>query len=135
MLNGGSAVGRVLPNMLASRIGVFNVVIPCVAISGILVFCSLAVKDVAGTVVFALLYGFFSGACKSTFHFLRVLSNPASKQTLAFFRRWLELWQRKILRSVPEWGFVLLSLVRPVSCSCYVCHLIVTLGRFWWSPW
>ncbi|KAF9460383.1 major facilitator superfamily domain-containing protein [Collybia nuda] len=63
MLNGASALGRILPNMLATRIGVFNVIVPCVAASAILVYCSLAIKDVAGTIIFALLYGFFSGAC------------------------------------------------------------------------
>ncbi|KAF9465708.1 major facilitator superfamily domain-containing protein [Collybia nuda] len=57
MLNGASTVGRILPNILAGRIGPFNVLIPCVAISSALVYCSLAVKDVAGTIIFALLYG------------------------------------------------------------------------------
>ncbi|KAF9460406.1 major facilitator superfamily domain-containing protein [Collybia nuda] len=62
ILNGASVIGRVIPNLLVHRIGVFNVLIPCIAISGLLVFCTLAVKDVAGTMSFTVLYGLFSGA-------------------------------------------------------------------------
>lgn len=62
ILNASSVVGRVIPNLLVPRFGPFNVVIPCVLISSILVFCTLAVKDVVGTIVFAILYGFFSGS-------------------------------------------------------------------------
>ncbi|TFK32267.1 major facilitator superfamily domain-containing protein [Crucibulum laeve] len=62
ILNGASFLGRVLPNMLVYRFGAFNVVIPCITISAALIFCTLAVKDVAGTMVFAICYGFFSGA-------------------------------------------------------------------------
>jgi MFS family permease len=62
ILNGSSVVGRVIPNLLVPRFGPFNVVIPCALITTILIFCTLAVKDVAGTIVFAILYGFFSGS-------------------------------------------------------------------------
>ena len=34
---------------------------PCVIISGILILCWLAVKDLAGIIVFAIFFGFFSG--------------------------------------------------------------------------
>ncbi|KAG5653183.1 hypothetical protein H0H81_001900 [Sphagnurus paluster] len=63
ILNASSAVGRIVPNLLVYRIGVFNLMIPSVVISGALVFVILALKDTAGTIVFAILYGFFSGAC------------------------------------------------------------------------
>ncbi|KAF8064987.1 major facilitator superfamily domain-containing protein [Lyophyllum atratum] len=61
ILNGASTVGRVLPNLLVARTGVLNVMIPSVLISGLLVFCFLALKNAAGTIVFAILYGFFFG--------------------------------------------------------------------------
>jgi hypothetical protein len=63
-LNGASVLGRVIPNLLADKLGAFNVVFPCVFMSSILVFCTLAVEDAAGTMIFAILYGFFSGACE-----------------------------------------------------------------------
>ncbi|KNZ79277.1 Riboflavin transporter MCH5 [Termitomyces sp. J132] len=62
ILNGASSVGRILPGLLVLRIGIFNVMIPCALVSGLLAFCTAALRDVAGTVVFAILYGFFSGA-------------------------------------------------------------------------
>ncbi|KAF8199455.1 major facilitator superfamily domain-containing protein [Pholiota molesta] len=65
ILNAASAVGRVIPNLLVYRYGAFNVIIPCVYLASLLVFCTLAIKDVPGTMVFAILYGFFSGAYAS----------------------------------------------------------------------
>jgi len=65
VLNGASTLGRVLPNLLVARSGIFNVMIPCVIASGLLVFCFLLLKNAAGTIVFAVLYGFFSGAYAS----------------------------------------------------------------------
>ncbi|TFK75527.1 MFS general substrate transporter [Pluteus cervinus] len=61
ILNAGSTVGRVIPNFFVRRYGVFNVMVPCVAACAILIFCTLAVKTAVSTVVFAILYGFFSG--------------------------------------------------------------------------
>jgi len=63
-LNGASVLGRVIPNLLVYRLGAFNVTIPCVFGTSLLIFCTLVIKDVAGTMIFAILYGFFSGACK-----------------------------------------------------------------------
>lgn len=64
ILNGASAVGRVIPNLLVGRFGAFNVIVPCVYLASILIFCTLAVVNIEGTMIFAILYGFFSGACE-----------------------------------------------------------------------
>jgi MCP family monocarboxylic acid transporter-like MFS transporter 10 len=61
--NGVSVLGRVLPNMLVAHVGIFNMMITCVGICSLLVFCMSAVKDAPGIIVFAVLNGFFSGAC------------------------------------------------------------------------
>ena len=61
-------VGRVMSNMLASRIGPFNVVVPGVYLISILIFCSLGVSQTAGVMIYAVLYGFFSGTCESSYH-------------------------------------------------------------------
>jgi len=50
--------------MLVYRFGAFNVIIPCVYITSILIFCSLAIHNATGTMAFAIFYGFFSGACE-----------------------------------------------------------------------
>jgi hypothetical protein len=50
--------------MLASKIGPFNAVIPGIYVVSILIFCSLGVAHTSGVMIFAVLYGFFSGTCK-----------------------------------------------------------------------
>ncbi|KAF8225737.1 MFS general substrate transporter [Tricholoma matsutake] len=62
ILNGASIFGRVIPPLLVPRIGIINMTIIWGAVCGILIFSTLAIHDVAGTTVFAILYGFFSGA-------------------------------------------------------------------------
>ncbi|KAL0945864.1 hypothetical protein HGRIS_012148 [Hohenbuehelia grisea] len=74
IMNAASLPGRVLPSMLADRFGPLNIMIPMCFVSGILIFAMLGVQTVAATVVFAVLYGIFSGgffsllgACISAF--------------------------------------------------------------------
>ena len=62
ILNAGSVFGRVLPNFLADKTGALNMLIPCSFAASILCFGWIGIKNVAGLVIFALLYGFFSGA-------------------------------------------------------------------------
>ncbi|KAG8739439.1 hypothetical protein FRC12_016296 [Ceratobasidium sp. 428] len=62
ILNAASILGRTIPNFISDRIGVFNVMIPCTAIAGVLVFAMFGVKSSGALVVFAILYGFFSGS-------------------------------------------------------------------------
>ena len=62
MLNCGSVFGRIVPNFLADKFGPLNVLVPCAALSGILTLCLLAVHNVGGIVVIALIFGFFSGS-------------------------------------------------------------------------
>ncbi|KAF9045397.1 major facilitator superfamily domain-containing protein [Panaeolus papilionaceus] len=62
ILNGASVVGRVIPNLFVHKTGPFNMIIPCIFISALLVFCTLAVDNAPGTIIFAILYGFFSGS-------------------------------------------------------------------------
>ncbi|RMD39161.1 hypothetical protein DV735_g5968, partial [Chaetothyriales sp. CBS 134920] len=61
MLNAASVFGRVFPNFIADYIGPLNVLIPCALITGVLAFYWIGVTNLAGAVLFALLYGFFSG--------------------------------------------------------------------------
>jgi MFS family permease len=61
ILNGASVFGRIAPNIIADRLGPFNVVIPCTFATGILGICLMATKSVASVIVVAVLYGFCSG--------------------------------------------------------------------------
>ncbi|TFY59369.1 hypothetical protein EVJ58_g5825 [Rhodofomes roseus] len=67
ILNAGSIAGRLIPNGLADVAGRFNVMCPIAFISTILLFSLFGVKSVAAVVIFAILYGFFSGAIASLF--------------------------------------------------------------------
>ena len=66
-LNAGSVFGRVLPNSLADNIGPMNVLVPCAAAMGILALCWIVIVNLAGIIVFVVLYGFFAGAYVSLF--------------------------------------------------------------------
>lgn len=61
ILNAGSILGRILPNALSDRIGVFNTIAPFMVLLGVTIFCLLGVRNEAGMVVEALVTGFFSG--------------------------------------------------------------------------
>lgn len=47
--------------MIASRLGVFNLMTLMTICSGITIFCLAAVKDAVGVILFAVFFGFFSG--------------------------------------------------------------------------
>lgn len=57
-------MGRIAPGLVSKRIGVINVMLICVSAVMALLFGLLGVKSLASVAVFAVLYGFFTGACK-----------------------------------------------------------------------
>lgn len=61
IFNSGSFVGRIVPNALSDRIGVFNTITPFTLLLGVTLLCLLAVHNTAGMVVMAVVTGFFSG--------------------------------------------------------------------------
>lgn len=63
--NAASFFGRVIPGILADKLGRFNVYIVAAVSSAILGFCWQAVTTNAGVIVFAAVYGFCSGAIVS----------------------------------------------------------------------
>ncbi|KAJ5641972.1 hypothetical protein N7490_005972 [Penicillium lividum] len=65
ILNAASVFGRLLPGVLADKVGRFNTICFFGLSTGILLFCWIAVKSNAAILVFAALYGFFSGAIVS----------------------------------------------------------------------
>ncbi|KAJ4469214.1 MFS general substrate transporter [Lentinula aciculospora] len=62
IFNGSSIPGRIIPNVLSQKFGVFNTMTFCTFACGILIFGLFGVDNsVAALVIFAILYGFFSG--------------------------------------------------------------------------
>jgi hypothetical protein len=61
IFNSGSVPGRILPNALSDRIGVFNTLVPLTLILGVTQFALLGVFNTAGVVVEAVATGLFSG--------------------------------------------------------------------------
>lgn len=53
--------------MVSRKLGVFNLVIFSGTAYAIVIFALFGVKSVTGIIIFALLTGFFSGACMCTF--------------------------------------------------------------------
>lgn len=62
ILNASSFFGRIVPNFLADKTGVFNMLIPTSLITAFLGYMWIDIRNAPGLVVFAVLYGFFSGA-------------------------------------------------------------------------
>ena len=61
IFNAGSVLGRILPNALSDRIGVFNTIAPFTMLLGVTMLCLLGVRSAAGMVVEAVITGLYSG--------------------------------------------------------------------------
>ncbi|KAH0144210.1 MFS general substrate transporter, partial [Aureobasidium melanogenum] len=77
IITAGSIFGRVGPNLVAARIGLFNVVIPCVLTTGALAFCFIPAKTQSSLIAVSCLYGFFSGSIVSIIPALGVSISPS----------------------------------------------------------
>ena len=65
VLNAASTFGRILPNIVAGKVGPLNILVPCMAMTGVLCFCLIAARTTAAIMTIMALYGFFSGALVS----------------------------------------------------------------------
>ncbi|KAE8378992.1 major facilitator superfamily domain-containing protein [Aspergillus bertholletiae] len=62
ILTTGSVFGRILPNIFANVVGPFNIMVVCTVMSGVMMFALVNLSSLAGVVIVAVLYGFFTGA-------------------------------------------------------------------------
>ncbi|CCM00560.1 uncharacterized protein FIBRA_02594 [Fibroporia radiculosa] len=62
ILNASSIPGRIILNLLADRFGPLNVLPLVLLTTGSLIFVMFGATNVAGVIIFSILYGFFSGA-------------------------------------------------------------------------
>lgn len=80
ILNAASIFGRILPGMIADKIGRFNILIINSACTGILLLCWIAITSNTSIIVFAGLYGFFSGGIVSLMSPCIAQVTPSSDQ-------------------------------------------------------
>ncbi|KAF2160387.1 hypothetical protein M409DRAFT_70538 [Zasmidium cellare ATCC 36951] len=64
-LNAASLFGRILPGIVADKLGPFNVLVCATFGSAIVTFCWTAATSLAGLIVWSIAYGFISGAILS----------------------------------------------------------------------
>jgi MFS family permease len=65
ILNAASVFGRIIPGLLADKLGSLNVLATCSLASAVLAFAWIAIHSLGGLIVFCIFYGFFSGAVVS----------------------------------------------------------------------
>ncbi|KAI0311457.1 hypothetical protein OF83DRAFT_1087677 [Amylostereum chailletii] len=93
LMNGLGIPGRIIPNAFVPRFGVFNLLIASTIACGALIFALYGISATPGVVIFAILYGFFSGAYMrvswgaqwSMSTFIRGLPTYSTRVGLAFF--------------------------------------------------
>ncbi|KAI0120050.1 MFS general substrate transporter [Nemania sp. FL0031] len=61
ILNGSSIFGRLMPSALSKHIGIINAFIVTTFLSSVSIFYWTSVSNIAGSIAFSVLYGFFSG--------------------------------------------------------------------------
>ncbi|KAI0057047.1 MFS general substrate transporter [Artomyces pyxidatus] len=62
IMNAASIPGRILPNLFADRFGVYNMIIFVGIGCSVLILSLFGVASITSTMIFAILYGFFSGS-------------------------------------------------------------------------
>ncbi|KAH0580325.1 hypothetical protein H2248_001833 [Termitomyces sp. 'cryptogamus'] len=65
-MNTGGLFGRLIPNFLADKIGSYNVLMPASFVCAVVVFSILGIRNAAGAIIVALLYGAMNGTHTST---------------------------------------------------------------------
>jgi predicted MFS family arabinose efflux permease len=77
IITAGSIFGRLAPNFLAAKIGMYNVLIPFTFLTGILAFCFIPITNVGELSAVGVLYGFASGALISISPTIAVQLSPS----------------------------------------------------------
>lgn len=65
ILNAASVLGRIIPGLLADRYGSLELVILCTLAAAIIAYIGVVIKSLASLIIFAIIYGFLSGAVVS----------------------------------------------------------------------
>lgn len=65
VLNAASVFGRITPGLVADQIGSLNTIIPMSSIAAVMGLAWIGIRNEAGAIVFAVIYGYASGALVS----------------------------------------------------------------------
>jgi MFS family permease len=65
ILNAASVFGRILPGILADKFGAMNTLCVVTVLAGAFAYAWIAIDNLAGLIVFGIIYGFLSGAVVS----------------------------------------------------------------------
>ncbi|OBT58911.1 hypothetical protein VE04_00581 [Pseudogymnoascus sp. 24MN13] len=65
ILNGASVFGRILPGIIADKFGAMNALTGVTVLAAAFAYAWVAIDNLAGLIVFAIIYGFLSGAVVS----------------------------------------------------------------------
>ncbi|OOF89864.1 hypothetical protein ASPCADRAFT_212429 [Aspergillus carbonarius ITEM 5010] len=139
--NAGSLVGRLLGGILANRIGRFNSLTASSAICGILILSWLAIKSLAGMIVFAILFGFFSGAVVGLFTATIAVTAPRPNVIGSYMGMALGVLSLASLTGTPITGAMINSYGDFEAAFVFagVCALlgsgVVFVGRVYWVGW
>ena len=77
VLNGVSAIGRIVPNVLGERYtGILNMTILVTLVCALLIYCWAAIRSVTGLYVWAVAYGIFAGGIQALFPALATQQAP-----------------------------------------------------------
>lgn len=82
IVNAFSIFGRVVPSIIADKLGPLNMLAPAAAVTSILIFILLSVHNLAGVIIFAAFYGFWSGTYISLPPSILVSLTPPDKRYL-----------------------------------------------------
>lgn len=72
IVNAASMFGRIIPGLVADRIGCFNVMIIVILTSGVIQACWTEATSLADIVIWSLAYGFASGVCGNLLQISRI---------------------------------------------------------------
>lgn len=127
ILSAASIFGRIGPGFIADKLGELNTLLVCALISTILVFCWIAVREIAGVVVFCILYGFFSGSFVS----LQAATVARLVPNMSVIGTWMGqctfITGLGLLVGTPVAGVILNSGWVGLQCFCGGCIAVSTL--------
>jgi predicted MFS family arabinose efflux permease len=75
-ISAGSILGRVLPNLIAVRVGMFNVLVPCTLMTSVVALGFIGARSYSSLMVLCVLYGIVSGALVSVLPTIPVQLSP-----------------------------------------------------------
>ncbi|RAL01426.1 MCT family MFS transporter [Aspergillus ibericus CBS 121593] len=139
--NAGSLLGRLLGGLLANHIGRFNTLIGASAICGILILSWLAITSLPGMIVFAVLFGFFSGTTIGMFTATIAMTAPRPNVIGSYLGMALGVLSLASLTGTPITGAMISSYgdYRAALVFAGVCALVgsgvVFVARVCWAGW